>query len=153
MPQIDASEVIAAPAERVWAALNDVESYPRVMDHIRSVTVIERGSDYRLIAWDAELKGCAMKWTEREDIRPAEFRIDYRQVKGNLAVFEGYWQLEPLGETSCRVTLVVRFDMGLPMLAGIVNPIAEKVFRENCRKMIAAIALQADALTAERERV
>lgn len=140
MPLIEIAEVMQAPVERIWDVVNNVESYPRLMNHVRSLEVLERGPNYRLTAWTVDLMGCSMRWVEREDINPEQYRIEYRQVKGDLAVFEGYWQLERLTDTSSRTILSVHFDIGIPMLSDMLNPVAEKTIRDNSQKMLRSLA-------------
>jgi coenzyme Q-binding protein COQ10 len=140
MPLIEIAEVMQAPVERIWDVVNNVESYPRLMNHVRSLEVLERGPNYRLTAWAVDLMGCAMRWVEREDIDPERYRIEYRQVQGDLAVFEGYWQLERLTDTSSRTVLSVHFDIGIPMLSDMLNPVAEKTIRDNSQKMLRSLA-------------
>jgi ribosome-associated toxin RatA of RatAB toxin-antitoxin module len=139
MPLVEVSEVVPAPVGKVWEALNNVESYTRVMDHVHSLTVLESRPDHRLIAWEVDLKGCLMKWIEREAIYPERHRIEYQQTKGDLEQFEGYWQLEPLSDETCRLTLTVQFEIGIPMLADMLNPVAERAIRNNSVKMITAL--------------
>ena len=119
------------------------------MDHVRSVRVLERGVDYRLIAWEVDCRGFVMRWVEREEINRARHRIDYRQVKGDLAQFEGYWQIEPLDGERTRVTLAVQFEIGIPMLSDMINPVAERAIRDNSQKMLDALASEAARLVAE----
>src|SRR5262245_58781727 len=81
MPVVEVEERIAAPIETVWNLINDVESHPRLMEHVRSVEVRETGPGYRVAAWEADLKGCRMSWVEREEIDAEERRIDYHLVE------------------------------------------------------------------------
>ena len=140
---VEVIEITPLPVERVWTVVNDVESFPRLMDHVRSLEVLERGPNYRVTAWEVDLKGCTMRWVEREDIDPERYRIEYRQIKGDLAVFEGYWQLERLTDQTSRTILSVRFDIGIPMLSEMLNPVAERTIRDNSQKMLASLAAHA----------
>jgi len=140
---VEVNEITPLPVERVWTVVNDVESFPRLMDHVRSLEVLERGPNYRVTAWEVDLKGCTMRWVEREDIDPERYRIEYRQIKGDLAVFEGYWQLERLTDQTSRTILSVRFDIGIPMLSEMLNPVAERTIRDNSQKMLASLAAHA----------
>jgi len=143
MPLVKVSEVIPASLARVWELVNDVESYPRFMEHVRSLKVMERGQTHRVSAWEVDCKGFIMRWTEREEIDEHAHRIDYRQIEGDLAVFEGSWQLEPLAVDSSRANLSVQFEIGIPMLSEMLNPVAQRAIQDNSQKMLASLALQA----------
>jgi ribosome-associated toxin RatA of RatAB toxin-antitoxin module len=143
MPLVEVTEVMSAPIDRIWEVINDLESYPRLMDHVRDLKVLEHSPTHRLAEWQIDLKGCVMRWTEREDIDRANYRIDYRALDGDLADFEGFWQLEAVSETSTRVMHTVRFEIGIPMLSQILNPVAERAIRDNTQKMLASLGSQA----------
>lgn len=143
MPTVEVSEVLPAPAERIWDLINDVESHPQLMEHVRSVDVLERSPTHRRTAWEVELKGCVVRWTEHEDMDRERWHIDYHQLEGDMGQFEGYWQLEPLSDESCRVTLTVVFDVGLPMLGEMIDPIAERAIRDNSLSMLHSLATHA----------
>jgi coenzyme Q-binding protein COQ10 len=143
MPLVEVTEIVDAPVQRLWDAVNDVESYPRLMEHVRSVEVRECGLNYKLLAWEVELQGCIMRWTERAEAYPERFRIDYRQVEGNMAEFEGYWQLQPLTDDTSQVLLSIKFEIGIPMLSEMLNPIAERAVRENSLQMLRSLSAEA----------
>lgn len=143
MPLIEVEEHVPAPVEAVWEAVNDIEAYPRLMDHVRSVEVLERGPTYRVASWEVDIKGCAMRWVEREDIDSEHFHIDYRQVEGDVAQFEGTWQLEAVTSESTRAILTVQFRIGIPALSEMLDPIAESAIRENSREMLTSLAAHA----------
>jgi len=143
MPTIDVTEVITAPVEKVWALINDVESYPRFMEHVRSLKVLEHGADYRISDWEIDCKGFIMRWTEREELFPDRWRTEYRNIDGDLEVFEGSWQLEVLDADTTRASLTVRFEIGVPMLCDMLNPVAERAIRANSQKMLASLASEA----------
>jgi coenzyme Q-binding protein COQ10 len=140
MPLVTVVEVMPAPVNRVWEVVNDIESFPRLMKHVRSVQVTERGPNYRVSAWEVELKGCIMRWTEREEISAAQHRIDYHQVEGEMETFEGCWQLEPETYETTRVMLSVQFNIGIPMLCQMLNPICERAIRDSSQGMLLSLA-------------
>jgi ribosome-associated toxin RatA of RatAB toxin-antitoxin module len=143
MPRVEVNEHVAAPIEAVWDLINDVEAHPHLMQPVQSAEVLERDEAHRVVAWHVDLRGCAMRWVEREEIHRDHWRIDYRQVAGDLEVFEGYWQLEPATDEQTLVTLVVIFDTGMPMLAEMLDPIAERAIRENSEIMLHSLASHA----------
>jgi len=153
MPLVEVAEVIPAPVQRVWDVVNDVESYPRLMEHVQTLQVLERGPAYRLTEWVCDLKGCVMRWVEREEFDRDHYRVEYHQLEGDLAAFEGFWQLEPLSDSSTRVTLSVLFDIGIPMLSEMLNPVAERAVRDNSRNMLLSISSEAVQSVAETERI
>ena len=141
MPTVTVAETVAAAGEPIYAVLNNMSAFPQFMKNVQSVTIIERGEGYTHSRWVVKLQGATFSWTERDDFFPDAGRIAYHQIEGDLKTFEGYWQLEPdLDKT--RVILETTFEFGMPMLAGLLNPVAKLALRENARAMIRAIGEQ-----------
>ncbi|BBC92296.1 type II toxin-antitoxin system RatA family toxin [Streptomyces griseofuscus] len=140
MPRVDVELRIAASPDQAWAAVADVESYPGCMDNVESVTVIERGDGRRrTTAWSVRLKGSVLRWTEAEVLDPEARRFDFRQVTGDLGDFSGHWAVTPNGAAHSTVSLHVDFDIGIPLLAEMLNPVASDALRENAAQMLRAL--------------
>lgn len=137
MPRVDVERVVAAPPDRVYAVLADMERFPQFMKNVESLTVRERGDGYTVTEWVARLQGARFRWVERDEFYPG--RIVYNQIEGDLRVFRGEWRVEP-AEGGTRVVLVTEFEFGMPMLAQLLNPLARIAVRENAEAMLAAIA-------------
>lgn len=134
-------QVDAAP-NAIWQILTDMEAFPRYMDAVERVTVVERGDGYTITDWVTRMEGRPFRWQERDDFYPEQGRIDYHLTQGDLRKFEGMWQLDPPhGETGpCTVTLTVTFEFGLPMLQAMLNPVARIVLRRNMTSMLEGLA-------------
>jgi len=140
VPLVTVEEVIPAPAADAWNLILDIEAYPHLMEHVHSVHILEQGPGYRLSEWEVNLKGCVMRWVEREEADEEKLRINYRQIKGEMAAFEGYWQLEPLNDRTTKVTLAVQFDIGIPLMSDMLNPVAERALRDNSLRVLRSLA-------------
>ena len=68
-------------------------------------------------------------------------RITYCQTEGDLKKMEGEWRLVPVSEGT-EVSLLVDFEFGIPMIAGLLNPILKKKVRENSENMLTAVKAQ-----------
>ncbi|MPN03383.1 hypothetical protein SDC9_150613 [bioreactor metagenome] len=54
---------------------------------------------------------------------------------------EGEWRLTSSND-GVEVVLSVDFEFGIPMIAGLLNPILKKKVRENSENMLAAVKAQ-----------
>lgn len=145
MPVVRVEQTVAAPLERVWTVIRDVEARTRLMGGMSSVEVRETGPGFRVTAREAELKGCAMRWTEREEIDDEHHRLETHLIDGDLAAMDGQWQLERLGDDAVHVTLTVSFDIGVPELSDMLDPVAERAIHDSSAAMLAALASDAGA--------
>lgn len=86
-----------------------------------------------------------MKWREEDIAYDDELRIHYDLLSGDLKVFRGDWTCETHPEgTLLKVTC--EFEIGIPMFAAMLNPVAKLVVKENCESMLAGIKEHAEKL-------
>ena len=140
MPKVEVDITISAPAEEVWRAVTAVEDYPRFMESVREVAILEDPPDGgRLTSWSVDLKGSLLEWTEREQVRHDVRRLEFDQVDGDLDRFVGAWSVTDAGDGRAAVSLEVDFDIGIPLLADMLNPVAARALQENSERMVREI--------------
>lgn len=122
----------------IYGLASDMESYPQFMDGVDRVTVLERGDHQQITQWEARLQGKPFRWIERDVFDDAKPGITYQQTSGDLKKFEGEWRFEDVPE-GCKVTLTVDFEIGIPMFAAMLNPVAKLVVKQNCESMLAGL--------------
>lgn len=111
--------------DAMWKVLLECESFSGFMEGVHEVTIVDQDGDRRTTGWVVELKGSEMEWEQEDLLDRAERRWTFRQTDGDLAHFEGYWQVvEEAGGVGLE--LKVEFDVGLPMLADMIHPAVVK---------------------------
>ncbi|WP_406192829.1 SRPBCC family protein [Kitasatospora sp. NBC_01560] len=131
---------IAVPPERAWPAVVDVELYPTCMDSVESVVTLDRPDPlHRTTRWSVHLEESVLRWTQQEVIDPVDRSFDFHQISGDLEEFTGRWSVRPAPGGHSTVSLHVDFDIGIPLLADMLNPIAADALRENAAQMLAAL--------------
>jgi coenzyme Q-binding protein COQ10 len=147
MPVVETSVFIRGPREAAYAVAKRHEEFPRYMQDVESVRTLERRADGSTLSeWVGRLQGKRMRWVEVDTYDDANCRIRYRQTEGDLKKMEGEWRFEP-EDGGTRATLVVDFELGVPMFAGLLEPIAKLVVRNNSAAMLEAIKRQVEAGT------
>jgi ribosome-associated toxin RatA of RatAB toxin-antitoxin module len=144
VPVVRVEQAVAAPLETVWGVIRDVEARTRLMGGTSSVEVRETGPGYRVTAREAEMKGCLMRWTEREEIDDERHRLETHLLDGDLAVMDGRWQLDRLADGTVNVSLTVTFDIGVPELSDMLDPVAERAIHDSSARMLLSLAAGAD---------
>ena len=69
--------------------------------------------------------------------------MSFEQVTGDLERFDGAWVLEELDGDLTGVRLDVSFEIGIPLLAANLNPVAQRALRENCSEMLLGVERKA----------
>jgi ribosome-associated toxin RatA of RatAB toxin-antitoxin module len=116
--RIRTDDVPAALAE-----IADFGRFPSLADDVREVTPDASGSQ-----WTVNFRRGLMRWHETDAVDAANLRISFEQTEGDFAEFGGAWQLTPV-IGGARVDFEVSWDFGIESMAGIMDPIAERVIK------------------------
>ena len=141
MPYVESKITINGDGNKIYEIIKDMASYPNFMKDLVSVEIRERGEDYTISHWVTNADGRRIVWTERDTFYPEELKITYAQTEGDLKKMEGAWTIVEQAN-GCEVTLAVDFEFGIPMIAGLLNPILKKKVRENSENMLNSIKEQ-----------
>ena len=141
MPYVETKTLIKGQIDDIYNIVKNMEAYPGFMHDLESVEIIERGNDYTISHWVSNVDGRRIVWTERDTFFDDENRIVYKQTEGDLKKMEGEWRLKN-SDDAVEVVLAVDFEFGIPMIAGLLNPILKKKVRDNSENMLAAVKAQ-----------
>lgn len=123
----------AADLPTAFDTISDFARYPLLVpDVVRSVVVapVVRGEPV-VSAWEVYFRNGILTWTETDWLHPETATIDFSQTEGDFEAFSGGWRLTPLGDgKGVHVEFVADFDFGVPSLASIIDPVAERVLTE-----------------------
>ncbi len=138
MPFVESKITINGDKDKIYEIISNMEAYPSFMNDLISVEILEKGENTTLSHWVSDVDGRKIVWTERDTFYPEEKRITYAQTEGDLKKMEGEWTLVEVPE-GIEVSLSVDFEFGIPMIAGLLNPILKRKVRENSDAMLIAI--------------
>jgi len=138
MPYVEVSLHVASTPDKIYPILKDMEKYPEFMTDLKSVEVLERKGNTTVSRWVSDVDGRIIKWTELDTFDDEKMHISYQQIEGDLKRFAGEWILTPM-DCETEIKLTVDFEFGIPMIAGLLNPILKKKVRINSESMLQAI--------------
>lgn len=128
--------VQGAEAGQVFDRLSEFERYPALVEVVRSVTVGRREPDGQLLStWEVYFRNGILTWTEADWLRRDELRLDFAQTEGDFDTMTGAWVLEQRGD-AVSVVFTSDFDFGIPTLASIIDPVAERVLSETIQLIL-----------------
>jgi ribosome-associated toxin RatA of RatAB toxin-antitoxin module len=136
------------PASDVYAVLADFERYPHLSDAVRNVTVTEVSGDRTVSRWEVTFRAGLLRWTEEDTFDPAALSITFRQLDGDVAVFDGSWQCSG-AVSGTEILFCARLDMGIPSLADALEPIAARTLADNIVSIVRGLFGQADLVDAQ----
>jgi len=127
--ELDAHIPGIAP-ETVFDSILRFELYPALAPHVQHVHVSQTvPSPTGASAWELHFRSGLLRWHERERFLRDELRLEFEQTQGDFDSFSGSWSFRPDGPDAF-LQFRAEFDFGIPSLAGILDPIAERVIKE-----------------------
>ncbi|MCD9904423.1 SRPBCC family protein [Streptomyces sp. MT29] len=109
--------------------------YPELAPVVRAVTVHEISADEETSDWEVYFRNGILRWTESDHFDPVGLAIAFTQLDGDFDSFEGTWRISGT-ENGCVVDFHAEFDFGIPSLAGILDPVAERVIKETIARVV-----------------
>ena len=117
-------------ANDVYATLADFERYPELSDAVRSVAITEVSDNVTVSRWEVTFRAGLLRWTEEDTFDPDALSITFRQLDGDVAIFDGSWRCSDAAQGS-EIVFAARLDMGIPSLADALEPIAVRTMTDN----------------------
>jgi ribosome-associated toxin RatA of RatAB toxin-antitoxin module len=135
-------------ASDVYATLADFERYPELSDAVRSVAVTEVSENLTVSSWEVTFRAGLLRWTEEDTFDPEALSITFRQLEGDIAVFDGSWTCLDAAQGS-EIMFSARLDMGIPSLADALEPIAARTLIENIVSIVNGLVGHADLVASD----
>jgi ribosome-associated toxin RatA of RatAB toxin-antitoxin module len=132
----------------VYARLSDFANYPKFSPAVRSV-IITRADDGRFYSdWEVNFREGILRWKEEDVFRPEERIFSFSQIQGDIDYFVGEWSVTENAD-GCLIRFVCDFDMGMPGLNDILEPIAEQALRDNAKSIVKGLVPPVEFIAAQ----
>jgi len=135
-----------------YARISDFARYEELTSTVRQVNVHAADPDGSVVSdWTVTFRNGLLRWTERDYFEPDRGVIRFTQLTGDFERFEGQWLIEDAPEGTA-ITFDAVFDLGMPSLADILDPVAEATLRDNVlvilRGLLGEVTVPGDLATA-----
>lgn len=127
-----------AAADAVFARISDFEQYAAHTPAVREITIDGVSDGSSSSTWSVNFRNGVLRWRETDRFDPIARRIEYQQIDGDFETFDGSWQVSQEGST-VRVTFRASFDLGMPTLAPMIDPIAERALKDNITAILVGL--------------
>jgi len=135
-------------ARDAYATLADFERYPELCDAVRNVTVTEASDNLTVSQWEVNFRAGVLRWTEEDTFDPGALSITFRQLEGDIAVFDGSWECLDAAQ-GCEIVFSARLDMGIPSLADALEPIAVRALIDNIVSIVRGLFGSAEPVASD----
>jgi ribosome-associated toxin RatA of RatAB toxin-antitoxin module len=139
MIAVDRSALVGHSAQKMYALVADVESYPRFLPWCDRAFA-SAGEPGRTVATlHINFHGLKKEFTT-ENINRSGARIDMKLVSGPFRSLEGSWVFTALSENACKVQLSLRYEFSSTLLEKVVGP----AFHDIADSLVDAFVRRAD---------
>jgi ribosome-associated toxin RatA of RatAB toxin-antitoxin module len=127
--------------DAAYARISDFARYPELTENVLAVDLEPPQADGSVISsWLVRFRKGQLRWTERDVLDAAARRIEFAQLSGDFASMTGFWQIDPMPDgDGALVRFEAQFDLGIPSLAEILDPVAESTLRDNALLVLTAL--------------
>ncbi|MGQ0550449.1 MAG: type II toxin-antitoxin system RatA family toxin [Armatimonadota bacterium] len=146
MANVEASTLIRAPLDRVYALAKDVERFPQFMPDLESVTVLERLPGGTVTQWVGVVQGRKIRWIEEDEWDDTGHTCTFRQRSGDFSRYQGSWTFEAVPDGT-RTRLVVDYELDIPLAGPLLSTLVKVLMRKNCESMLAALKGQLEPVS------
>jgi Polyketide cyclase / dehydrase and lipid transport len=113
--------------------------------------------------WEVAFRAGLLRWTEEDTFDPGALSITFRQLEGDIAVFDGSWQCtdgrrtdgqrtdgqSTDAVTGSEIVFSARLDMGIPSLADALEPIAVRTLIDNIASIVRGLVGPAELVASD----
>jgi hypothetical protein len=97
---------------------------------VRQVDVTRIDDHTAVSRWEVNFRSGILRWTEEDTFDAITHVIRFRQLEGDVALFDGSWRCHDTAD-GAMVIFAARLDMGIPTLADALEPIAVRTLVDN----------------------
>jgi ribosome-associated toxin RatA of RatAB toxin-antitoxin module len=138
---VERQAIVPYSTARMYALVEDIESYPRFLPWCSRTEVVARSARRAVATIHVDFRGVQQAFTTENRMRPAE-RIEMALVRGPFKNLAGEWRFRALSAAGCRVELALAYQLASPLLGRVVGP----VFDHIANTFVDAFVRRADAL-------
>ena len=126
MKRVVRSAIVPHSAARMYALVEDIESYPRFLPWCVGADVKSRSPGTTLATLSLGMRGVKQSFTTQNTNRPPG-AIDMKLVEGPFRRFSAGWRFEALGENACKVEFSMEVEFASRAVATLLQPLFERI--------------------------
>jgi ribosome-associated toxin RatA of RatAB toxin-antitoxin module len=119
---VDRSVLAPYGAEKMFALVEDVESYPEFLPWCEGAHVDLREPGRTIATIRANFHGMRQRFTTENANRPGE-RIDIALVSGPFRLLRGHWRFTALEAQGCRIDFRLEYQFSSRILEKVAGPV------------------------------
>lgn len=140
MREVKRSALVSQPPARLFALINDIETYPQFLPWCTYARVESRSAAEVVATLGVRHGGLHGEFTTRNSLEQ-DRSVSMHLVSGPFRTLEGQWLLTPIEADGCRVELTMRFAFK----SALTGLLFESTFAQTVGSLIDAFVARARA--------
>lgn len=124
--KINRSALVHFTPRQMFDLVNDIETYPQYMDGCQEATILARGDGWLEARLVLSKGGISQSFVTRNQLLPPE-SMTMNLVDGPFKQLQGCWRFTPLGDSACKVSFDLSFELQNRLLGMAVGKLFETV--------------------------
>jgi hypothetical protein len=137
--------------EDAFDIIRDFHRHALLSDAVRAVE-LEEGPDGSFIShWEVNFRNGILVWSEFDEFDASTNTVRFERRDGDPEAFSGSWssRADP-SERGCILKFEANFEIGIPTLSEMLDPLAALTLRENVIQTLRGIFGEALEITEDR---
>ncbi len=126
MPTIERTALVPHPAKAMYELVVDVASYPQFLPWCAGAAVQSQTETEQCASVSINAVFSQTEFQTRNQLLPTE-RIVMELDDGPFQHLSGEWVFKALGDSGCKITLVVDFEFSNALLGKAISPVFTRV--------------------------
>lgn len=126
--------------EEAFDVLRDFHRHALLSDAVRNVELEEQPDGSVISHWEVNFRNGILVWSEFDEFDASTNTVRFRRRDGDPEAFTGSWSAhrDRLGR-GCTLKFEAEFEIGIPTLSDMLEPLAARTLRENVTQTLRAI--------------
>ena len=126
MVMIDRSSLVSYSAEKMYALVEDIESYPHFLPWCSGADVTVREGTRTVATMHVNYHGIREHFTTDNVNEPGRM-ITMQLVSGPFRHLRGHWRFTPLAEDACKVEFRLEYEISSRLLERLIGPVFQHI--------------------------
>jgi ribosome-associated toxin RatA of RatAB toxin-antitoxin module len=126
MVVVDRSVLVNYSAQRMFALVEDIESYPQFLPWCERAEVAQQEPGHTMATLHISFHGIRQQFTTANTNQPGT-RIEMRLVSGPFRELYGHWLFTSLADDACRVEFRLHYQFANSLLEKVVGPVFHRI--------------------------
>jgi len=149
MPAMRLTAVVGGvDARTALLRVTDYRRWPEASEAVRSVSVEQTEAGASVSTWEVSFRGGLMRWSERDVLHADALEQRFSLVEGDPQDFSGAWTAAARAG-GCTLQLEGEFDLGMPSLRHVLDPIAIEALEDAITDVLLALFSEIEVGRAE----